>query len=374
LIKMQKMMKKLRKMKMMSVFLQPHPVRQRRKKSKIPQEAEIVDLTGDDDEEPNFGPQQYRILLTFKEPLGKQQLTTSYAALRNIRSNVQLVILEVEKPENIIEFDKQMEKFLTHSCKRLDNRNKWPQKKKRDRIMSNLVKDAAEAKKKDFNFGKCPNGCGAEDRSFRMTIHTTLHCPLREKVCRYCKTSLLAKEINDHLKDCESLPLPCKNKCSARKIKRSQMEDHLAKHCPLTLCPCEYADFGCTMQIPRNQLAQHCQRRVDSHLSFVLRSHRQLKTQKDRLEAKLELTHTFLSSKFDDFPPEMAEPLDEEGSNEDVIEKDDSVDQIHVKLDTEVTEQMEVEQKPMSEVPPTETVEIRADEKGKTIMTTITES
>jgi len=300
-----------------------------KKVSKIPIEAEIVDLTLDDDElETSLVPQQYRVLFTFKKPVGKM-LSTTYTTLKSIRNDTQIVILDIEKPDNIMEFDASMERFLKHTCTHLNNRKKWSLKKKRDRVMSNLVKDAAEIKKRDFEFEKCPNGCSAEDRFFRLTIHTTLHCPLRQKICRYCKTTLTAQEIKAHLKECPSLPTMCLNKCSGRKIKRSEMDNHLAIACPLTQVQCEFAHFGCKSTIPRNQSSHHNARSLSNHFKLVINAYDDLKGEHDVLDSKLELMHTFLSSKFDDFPPEIAQPLDddisngEDNINGDIVEKDE---------------------------------------------------
>lgn len=155
----------------------------------------------------------------------------------------------------------------------------------------------------------------------------------------------------------------CLNKCSGRKIKRSEMDAHLVNVCPLTQVQCEFAHFGCKTTIPRNQTTHHNTRSLSNHFKLVINAYDDLKDQHDRLDSKLELMHTFLSSKFDDFPPEIAQPLDEDFSNGednihgDLVEKDEDSEPLENSPDSptgitedEITEDTIIENTSIEEV------------------------
>ena len=125
-------------------------------------------------------------------------------------------------------------------------------------------------------------------------------CAKRLCECEYCglKYEYGMKE-RKHRLTCLKFPEPCPNMCGIGSVERGNMEQHLSV-CPLEPVACEMKEFGCSVVVPRKDLARHMRESELQHLTAMtvmnLRLTRQLQqdsTERDRKIAQLqqEMTH-----------------------------------------------------------------------------------
>jgi len=90
---------------------------------------------------------------------------------------------------------------------------------------------------------------------------------VEEEKCKYCP---LVFTHEHHLKLCPSYPVECPNECGARGLTRSKITAH-REVCLLQCVECEYNRFGCTIVLPRKDMAEHLKGSVESHLQMTKR-------------------------------------------------------------------------------------------------------
>ena len=97
-----------------------------------------------------------------------------------------------------------------------------------------------------------------------------------------------------HWPTCLKFPEPCPNMCEVGSVERCNMEQHLSV-CPLEPVACEMKEFGCSVVVPRKELARHMRESELQHLTAMtvmnLRLTRQLQqdsTERDRKIAQLQ--------------------------------------------------------------------------------------
>lgn len=123
-----------------------------------------------------------------------------------------------------------------------------------------------------FNVVECPKGCGQMliHDSRQIEHHITNECPKRKVICQYCEQASTYEEINTHRDNCESFPVVCPNRCSSDRFPRSNLPQHL-QQCRLHPIECEFANVGCSMRVPRKDLAHHMQESTQRHLGMMSR-------------------------------------------------------------------------------------------------------
>ena len=96
-------------------------------------------------------------------------------------------------------------------------------------------------------------------------------CEKRPWECRYCalKCTHIEGEKN-HWPTCPKFPDPCPNACEVGSVERCNMEQHLSV-CPLEPVACEMKEFGCSVVVPRKELATHMRESELQHLTAMTR-------------------------------------------------------------------------------------------------------
>lgn len=127
----------------------------------------------------------------------------------------------------------------------------------------------------------CPNKCGEELKRKDLPDHLARHCPLREYECWYCEAQGTYQGITEeHYKECENYPLKCPNDCGAGEIPRAKIDQHRSK-CPLEPVQCPFSEAGCDVSLIQKDLELHMASNTPKHLQSVMRAFQSLKKQSE---------------------------------------------------------------------------------------------
>ena len=137
------------------------------------------------------------------------------------------------------------------------------------------------------------SGCGWVGEVNELRRHT-VSCENRSWECEYCGLKCTYREgEGNHWPECLKFPEPCPNGCEVGSVERCGMEQHRSV-CPLEPVACEMKEFGCSVVVPRKELATHMRESELQHLTAMtalnLRLTRQLQqdsTERDRKIEKL---------------------------------------------------------------------------------------
>ena len=115
-------------------------------------------------------------------------------------------------------------------------------------------------------------------------------CEERPWECDYCGLKCTYGEgEGNHWPKC--LPEPCPNSCEVGSVERCGMEQHRSV-CPLEPVACEMKEFGCSVVVPRKELATHMRESEIQHLTAMtalnLRLTRQLQQDSAKRDRKVE--------------------------------------------------------------------------------------
>ena len=120
--------------------------------------------------------------------------------------------------------------------------------------LSNLKTHLESEKGCGFVEVPCTNKCKKQLKRKDLTDHLAQHCPLRKYNCQHCGQEDTYQTITEkHYGKCPSYPLDCPNTCGERGIKRAEMTQHRSI-CPLELIKCSNK---CSKQLKRKDLADH---------------------------------------------------------------------------------------------------------------------
>ena len=98
--------------------------------------------------------------------------------------------------------------------------------------------------------------------------HEKTICRKRRTKCRYCDYVSTFEDVTGaHRLICPHIPIDCKY--CGNKIKKSEMDSHVARNCQLYPTACEYEWFGCTNKIARRDMAGHMANQQSTHLRLV---------------------------------------------------------------------------------------------------------
>ena len=148
------------------------------------------------------------------------------------------------------------------------------------------------------------NGCDWVGEVNELKRHDD-SCPKRPWECEYCGLKCTYKEgEGKHWPTCLKFPKPCPNMCEVGSVERCNIEQHLSV-CPLEPVACEMKEFGCSVVVPRKELARHMRESELQHLTAMtvmnLRLTRQLQqdsTERDRKIAQLQQEMTTMQADF----------------------------------------------------------------------------
>ena len=133
-------------------------------------------------------------------------------------------------------------------------------------------------------------GCVWVGEVGQLTRHANL-CEKRPWMCHYC--GLLCERgegEGKHWPECAKFPEPCPNGCEVGRVERCGMEQH-RRECPLEPVACEMKEFGCSVVVPRKELATHMRESELHHLTAMtalnLRLTRQLQQDSTERDQKI---------------------------------------------------------------------------------------
>ena len=140
-------------------------------------------------------------------------------------------------------------------------------------------------------------------------------CVKRPWECKYCALKCTYGEgEGKHWPTCLKFLEPCPNVCEVGTVERCNVEQHRSV-CSLEPVACEMKEFGCSVVVPRKELATHMRESELQHLTAMtvlnLRLSRQLQqdsTERDRKIAQLQQEMTKLQT---DMQAEMKMKMDE---------------------------------------------------------------
>ena len=118
---------------------------------------------------------------------------------------------------------------------------------------------------------KCPNnGCDKTILKKELNSHL-INCDYIKKIikvkCNYCNGEFNIDNLGKHIKECPELIIECNNGCG-EKVKKKDLEEHKNKICPEELNKCSYWDKGCKKKIKRKFLEDHYILEKDNHINL----------------------------------------------------------------------------------------------------------
>ena len=134
------------------------------------------------------------------------------------------------------------------------------------------------------------SGCGWVGEVNELKRHA-VSCEKRPWECEYCGLKCTYDEgEGKHWPECPKFPEPCPNGCEVGSVERCGMEQHLSV-CPLEPVACEMKEFGCSVVVPRRELATHMRESGLQHLTAMttlnLRLTRQLQQESAERDKKI---------------------------------------------------------------------------------------
>ena len=161
------------------------------------------------------------------------------------------------------------------------------------------------------------NGCGWVGEINGLKRHAD-SCELRPWECKYCGLKCTYGEGEDkHWPTCHKFPEPCPNSCEVGSVERCNMEQHCSV-CPLEPVSCEMKEFGCSVVVPRKELATHMKESELQHLTAMtmlnLRLTKQLQqdsTERDKKITQLQEEMIDLKKLQTEMKTEMKMKMDE---------------------------------------------------------------
>ena len=167
---------------------------------------------------------------------------------------------------------------------------------------------------------KCPHsysGCEWVGEMNYLKRHADV-CEKRLWECQYCALKCTYGEGEEkHWSACLKFPEPCPNRCEVGSVERCNMEQHRSV-CSLEPVACEMKEFGCSVVVPRKELATHMRESELQHLTAMtvlnLRLSRQLQqdsTERDRKITQLQQEMADLKKLQTEMKMEIKTKLDE---------------------------------------------------------------
>ncbi|XP_065674877.1 TNF receptor-associated factor 5-like isoform X2 [Hydra vulgaris] len=148
---------------------------------------------------------------------------------------------------------------------------------------------------------KCPNGqCSTSLLRKELTDHIKINCIYRFINCQHCNQKILFCEKQNHMETCRCLPLYCVNQCGMV-ILRKEMSSHITDSCASTIVPCQYFYIGCNFKGMRKEQDTHVNSSIQNHLSLaiskVVANEREITILKNEMEMKKEQDQFLVTSK-----------------------------------------------------------------------------
>ena len=136
---------------------------------------------------------------------------------------------------------------------------------------------------------ECAYNCGEHTQRHRMTKHQADECHKRPYSCNYCREykSTFEDVAYKHYPVCKCYPLSCPNHCTPYAIERQSLEEHLNKDCPLAFINCDFNHAGCEVKLPRQDMPNHLQENMVSHVSLLAAQNLKLRKEQEESQRKI---------------------------------------------------------------------------------------
>ncbi|KAF2350679.1 Zinc finger TRAF-type [Trinorchestia longiramus] len=122
----------------------------------------------------------------------------------------------------------------------------------------------------------CPNQCASTVLCGELQQHLMETCALRPTTCSLCKAVYTLDKEQVHRSVCGDVAVRCDG-CSSE-VRRADLAHHLSTHCPDTVVPCLYVEYGCTRKCKRSLLDRHLDSDVQLHLQLVSSAYKKMNT------------------------------------------------------------------------------------------------
>ena len=118
------------------------------------------------------------------------------------------------------------------------------------------IKYLQDHHEKDCIFA-CYFMCGEDVHRYETKDHENHHCLKRPTTCEYCGYHNTYDIVTkNHNQLCLRFPVYCPNNCTVKELERCQLQQHLSE-CPLQLVECPFSNSGCSVKLPRKEMAAH---------------------------------------------------------------------------------------------------------------------
>ena len=144
-------------------------------------------------------------------------------------------------------------------------------------------------------------------------------CEKRFWECQYCALKCMYREGEEkHWPACLKFPEPCPNRCEVGSVERCNVEQHRSV-CSLEPVACGMKEFGCSVVVPRKELATHMRESELQHLTAMTvlnlslsRQMQQDSTERDRKITQLQQEMADLKKLQTEMQVEMKTQFDEQ--------------------------------------------------------------
>ena len=131
----------------------------------------------------------------------------------------------------------------------------------------------------------CPSKCNQKVKKRNVDTHLANHCPNRDYTCPHCSFKATFREVSEHFEVCRYYPLVCPNRCGAS-FDRDVLENHM-KMCGLQKLQCEFSYAGCGAEFIRDDLKEHMEQNTQKHLALVAAALRNSQEQERAFQEKV---------------------------------------------------------------------------------------
>ena len=122
-----------------------------------------------------------------------------------------------------------------------------------------------------FTIVPCPNKCMIDEivqkmKRIELDDHLAEKCLNREYMCEHCQEK---KIYSTHFQNCPCEETTCTNMECNRAVKRIKLDHHFYNECEHTLLRCKFSSIGCDVKLKRKYIKIH-QRDDKAHLSQAI--------------------------------------------------------------------------------------------------------
>ncbi|XP_031549546.1 TNF receptor-associated factor family protein DDB_G0290931-like [Actinia tenebrosa] len=123
----------------------------------------------------------------------------------------------------------------------------------------------------------------------------------------HCGVTLIRRDLPNHKRnECPEVRLTCPNGCIEKRllgpdvtsrIKRKDLHNHVTNTCKMRVVGCPFKDQGCSLQFAFQDLENHLQHNMSSHILILLAQNTQIQKKNVTLSEKVESLNSSLEAK-----------------------------------------------------------------------------